>query len=107
MLTTINPSCKDVLMQNTPGRRPITRKDCEFLETAGLLDGRYELIDGEIISKMGQKPLHAFIAISITSTMSDGSGCRLLLGTFLLSRTAMSGSGSLNSASTIFKSIGI
>ena len=41
------------------GRKRWTRDDCQFLENAGLLDDRYELIDGEIISKMGQNAPHS------------------------------------------------
>lgn len=35
-----------------------TRKECEFLVSSGLLDERYELIEGEIILKMGQNRPH-------------------------------------------------
>lgn len=55
----------------TPNRKRWTRKDCEFLVNSGLLTERYELIDGEVISKMGQKPPHAtflnFIAKFLTA----------------------------------------
>lgn len=40
-------------------RKRWTRDDCNFLERSGLLEGRYELLDGEIISKMGQNQPHA------------------------------------------------
>src|SRR5437868_3188646 len=42
----------------TPNRVRWTRKQCQALLDAGILEGRYELVDGEIISKMGQKPPH-------------------------------------------------
>jgi Uma2 family endonuclease len=42
----------------TPGRIRWTRSQCETIRAAGILTGRYELIDGEIISKMGQNPPH-------------------------------------------------
>ncbi len=45
----------------TPNRIRITRKMCDALADNGLLTGRYELIDGEVISKMGQKPVHATV----------------------------------------------
>lgn len=45
----------------TPNRKRWTRRDCEFLVNNGLLVGRYELIDGEIISKMGQNAPHSFV----------------------------------------------
>ena len=45
--------------ESTPNRRRFTRAECKFLADNGLLTGRYELIDGEIISKMGQNRPHA------------------------------------------------
>lgn len=44
-----------------PNRRRWTRQQCERLVETGQLVGRYELIDGEIISKMGQKPPHRIV----------------------------------------------
>ncbi len=45
-----------------PPRHKFTRKEAEQLVEAGILDGRrFELIDGDLIDKMGQKPLHAVI----------------------------------------------
>ncbi len=41
-----------------PNRIRWTRQQCERLVESGELVGRYELIDGEIISKMGQNPPH-------------------------------------------------
>jgi len=32
-----------------------------MMRDGGILTGRYELIDGEILSKMGQKPAHAYV----------------------------------------------
>jgi Uma2 family endonuclease len=43
-----------------PNRVRWTRRQCEALQDAGFLTGRYELIDGEIISKMGQTPPHTY-----------------------------------------------
>lgn len=40
-------------------RKRFTRSDCDFMERAGLLTERYELIDGEIIVKVGQNQPHA------------------------------------------------
>ena len=42
-----------------PNRKRWTVADCERLVKKGELVGRYELIDGEIISKMGQHAPHA------------------------------------------------
>lgn len=44
-----------------PNRIRWTRKQCEMMRDGGILTGRYELIDGEILSKMGQKPAHAYV----------------------------------------------
>lgn len=41
-----------------PDRKRWTIQDCMDFMEQGRLDGRWELIDGEIISKMGQKPPH-------------------------------------------------
>ena len=46
-----------------PNRKRWTVADCERLVKKGELTGRYELIDGEIISKMGQHSPHT---ISLT-----------------------------------------
>jgi Uma2 family endonuclease len=43
----------------TPNRLRWTRRQCAAIRDAGILTGRYELIDGEVISKMGHKPPHA------------------------------------------------
>ncbi len=41
-------------------RRKYTREDCRVLAAAGLLDlERYELIDGELVSKTGKSRLHS------------------------------------------------
>ena len=44
-----------------PNRMRWTRRQCAALRDDGFLTGSYELIDGEILSKMGQKPAHAYI----------------------------------------------
>jgi Uma2 family endonuclease len=44
---------------NLLGRRDYTRDEVNRMEKAGLLTGRYELIDGELVDKMGQNPPHA------------------------------------------------
>lgn len=41
-----------------PRRKRWTRSECAFLRDNGLLTDRYELIEGEVIDKMGQKPSH-------------------------------------------------
>jgi Uma2 family endonuclease len=41
-----------------PHRRRWTRDECHRLAEIGFIEGRYELIDGEILSLMGQNPPH-------------------------------------------------
>lgn len=50
-----------------PNRIRWTRQQCEAIREAGVLTGRYELIDGEILSKMGQNSPHR-IAIALLQT---------------------------------------
>jgi Uma2 family endonuclease len=58
--TLIPPECEVF-----PNRIRWTTDDCDRLREGGYLSGRYELIDGEIISKMGQGPTHSFVLIVI------------------------------------------
>ena len=44
-----------------PNRVRWTRDQCTLIQDALILVGRYELVDGEILSKMGQKPAHAYV----------------------------------------------
>jgi hypothetical protein len=42
-------------------RKHFTRKEFDRLSESGVFEsGRYELIDGDLIEKMGQNPAHAF-----------------------------------------------
>ena len=42
-------------------RKRFTRQEVERFQEAGVFDGqRYELIDGDLVDKMGQNPPHAF-----------------------------------------------
>src|SRR5438094_9313716 len=49
--------------ENIPNRIRWTRRQCDSIRNAGFLIGRYELIDGEIISKMGQNPPHRMTVV--------------------------------------------
>ncbi|MES2462947.1 MAG: Uma2 family endonuclease [Armatimonadota bacterium] len=51
-------------LEQFAGRKRWTRDDCDFLERLGLLPNRYELIDGEILEKVGQNRPHA-IAVTL------------------------------------------
>jgi len=44
-----------------PNRIRWTRAQCQAIQEANIIDGRYELVEGEIISKMGQGPQHAYV----------------------------------------------
>lgn len=50
-----------------PRRKTWTRRECEFLSEHGFFDGqRYELVEGELINKMGQNPPHARAIMKLT-----------------------------------------
>lgn len=55
------PTSEDTTREPVPNRVPMTRVMCRLLADSGLLPDKFELIDGEVISKMGQNPLHAFV----------------------------------------------
>jgi Uma2 family endonuclease len=57
----------DTLARPSPHRVPMTRAMCRRLADSGLLPGKFELIDGEVLSKIGQNPLHAFVITLITT----------------------------------------
>lgn len=44
-----------------------TRRRCRAAVEAKILVGRYELVEGEVILKMGQGPLHAFVITRLTA----------------------------------------
>ncbi len=48
-----------------PNRVRWTTSQCCAIVEAGILTGRYELIEGEVVSKMGQKPPHAYVVGTI------------------------------------------
>jgi len=50
-----------------PDRIRWTRQECAQLAEAGFLTGRYELIDGEIIRKMGQGWMHSDVIVRLTT----------------------------------------
>lgn len=57
-----------------PTRVSLTREQCESLVESGKLTGRYELVDGEIISKMGQKRPHSFTMVLLNTWLSATFG---------------------------------
>ena len=48
-----------------PQRMRFTREEVHRMADLGLITGRYELVDGELIDKMGQKPPHAYTFIRL------------------------------------------
>ena len=50
-----------------PNRIRWTRDQCRAMQDAGILIGRYELVQGEILLKMGQKPAHAYVIRMLTA----------------------------------------
>lgn len=58
------------------GRKRWTRDECRFLENAGLLRGHYELLDGEIIRKMGQNAPHAISVMLMIAYLLSVFGVR-------------------------------
>jgi Uma2 family endonuclease len=49
-----------------PNRKRWTAAECAELAAEGRLVGRYELLDGEIVSKMGQNPPHRIAVMLMT-----------------------------------------
>ena len=50
-----------------PNRKRWTRQDCAKLQGTGLLPDRFELIDGEVMDKMGQNPPHSVTLMLIAN----------------------------------------
>ncbi|HZP83843.1 MAG TPA: Uma2 family endonuclease [Chthonomonadaceae bacterium] len=67
MPRTLTPADIPPPPETAPNRIRWTRQQCEAIRDTGILTGRYELIDGEIISKMGQKPSHAYVVNLVMS----------------------------------------
>lgn len=61
-------------MEAAPHRKRWTRRECEFLVQSGLLTGRYELVNGEVISKTGQNPPHAYVIRRLVTWLATAFG---------------------------------
>jgi Uma2 family endonuclease len=48
------------------------------MRDGGFLTGRYELIDGEIVSKMGQKPAHAYVIQAVLAWLASLVGAEYI-----------------------------
>ena len=57
--------------EQMPGRVRFTRTQFETIEEAGVLQGRYELIDGEILSKMPVNPPHCITLVALCAWLSS------------------------------------
>lgn len=57
-----------------PNRIRWTRSQCDAIRDAEILTGRYELIDGEIIGKMGQKPPQSVGVVLLAAHLSAQFG---------------------------------
>jgi Uma2 family endonuclease len=53
-----------------PNRIRWTRAQCDAIRAAGVLNERYELIDGEVLSKMGQKPPHRLAVVLLRTWLT-------------------------------------
>ena len=74
MPRTLERTCRRPRRVYAPTRMPITRDQCETLVESGKLVGRYELIDGEIVSKMGQKRPHSFTIVLLNKWLTATFG---------------------------------
>jgi Uma2 family endonuclease len=62
-----------------PPRKRWTRSECEMLESAGVLDHeRLELVEGELISKMGKKRPHSNALLSMFVWLQEAFGVRFV-----------------------------
>ena len=59
-----------------PHRYRWTVEECSRLAEEGRLTGRYEVIDGEIITKMGQKPPHSITIVLLVDWLISLFGAR-------------------------------
>ncbi len=62
---------REAAPETGPRRKRWTRQECERMEQIGLLSGRYELIDGEILDRMGQNPPHVFVLLVLLDWLRD------------------------------------
>lgn len=70
---------KEPLPPSGSAERPrITRELADWMRVSGEIKGRYELIDGEIVSKMGQSPRHAYVVRRLTELLVRLFGARYI-----------------------------
>jgi Uma2 family endonuclease len=90
MPKTLGPADLPSPPETAPNRIRWTRQQCEAIREAGILTGRYELIDGEIISKMGQKPPHAYVVRLVMAWLARLFGVETVLIQSTIDLTAVS-----------------
>jgi Uma2 family endonuclease len=76
MPQTLDPEISEFVAPPNPVRW--TRQQCYAMQDARILTGRYELIEGEIISKMGQKRRHALTIVLLTDWLFRVFGARFV-----------------------------
>lgn len=70
-MTTYAPPTADDASSLFPRKR-WSRSECEFLVNSGLLEeGHFELIEGDIVSKMGQSRYHIFVVTALVRMLSS------------------------------------
>lgn len=73
LLTPVQPPAE----RPQPPRKQWTRDEVAFLEASGRLEGHYELVEGEIFSKMGKKRPHVLAAGTVLRCLLEIFGERV------------------------------
>lgn len=74
MVATINPLAHQ---EEAPRHKRFTRREFDRLLKLGAFEGeRYELIDGDLIDKMGQDPPHAYAVTLLLEFLARTFGFR-------------------------------
>jgi Uma2 family endonuclease len=61
-----------------PNRYRWTVEACYRLRDLGFLDGRFEVLDGEVVEKMGRKPPHRMAIVLLAEWLASVFGARLV-----------------------------
>ncbi len=61
-----------------PRRMKFTRENCKFLEESGILTGRYELLEGDILFKMAMNRPHVQVLMRIAEVLVAIFGFRFV-----------------------------
>lgn len=82
-----------LILPREPGEVGYTRAMLEFLENSGLIEGRYELVEGRIYSKMGQNLPHSLTIIRLIQYLT---GIPVFAGERIATDTSLEISGVSN-----------